>query len=146
VDEHIWRARYCSHTKSYYVETNRGEDIMGLHNFITNHEKVGDSSVDHINHNPLDNRKINLRIVNSHVQMINRRIFSNNTSGTAGVSRNGPGAWLSIWTDENGERHAKSFSVKKYGDEGAKQRAIDFRKLQMESLPNYREALGMPEG
>lgn len=41
--------------------------------------------VDHINHNPYDNRKDNLRIVTSTQNSYNRRIQSNNTSGVTGV-------------------------------------------------------------
>ena len=40
--------------------------------------------VDHINRNPLDNRRCNLRIVNSRQNMLNRKIKNN--TGFAGVS------------------------------------------------------------
>ena len=41
--------------------------------------------VDHINHNKGDNRKVNLRIVSSSQNNINRKLPSNNTSGICGV-------------------------------------------------------------
>jgi hypothetical protein len=43
--------------------------------------------VDHINHNPLDNRKENLRICEQKQNTYNRRIGSNNTSGFLGVTK-----------------------------------------------------------
>jgi hypothetical protein len=42
--------------------------------------------VDHINGNPSDNRKQNLRIVTQHQNAMNARLNINNTSGTTGVS------------------------------------------------------------
>lgn len=41
--------------------------------------------VDHINHNPLDNRKQNLRIVSRKQNGANRKLNINNTSGFKGV-------------------------------------------------------------
>lgn len=42
--------------------------------------------VDHINHDGLDNRKENLRIVTNSQNGMNRRLTSANTSGYKGVS------------------------------------------------------------
>lgn len=58
------------------------EDIS-LHRLIMDCPK--DMVVDHINHNPLDNRKSNLRICTQQQNSINRSIRSDNNSGIAGV-------------------------------------------------------------
>jgi hypothetical protein len=56
-----------------------------LHRFLL--DAPSDMKVDHINHNTLDNRKINLRIVNDSDSMLNRRgPTKKNTSGFRGVS------------------------------------------------------------
>jgi HNH endonuclease len=48
---------------------------------------------DHINGNPLDNRRINLRVCPHAKNMLNRRMHKNNTSGFKGVTQVGPNRW-----------------------------------------------------
>ena len=50
-----------------------------------------DLLIDHINKNPLDNRRINLRICNKSQNAMNSKIASNNTSGFRGVKWYKPG-------------------------------------------------------
>lgn len=54
-----------------------------LHRFIMNPPEG--MVVDHINHNPLDNRRDNLRICTQHENSFNSSISSNNKSGIIGV-------------------------------------------------------------
>ena len=49
--------------------------------------------VDHINGNPLDNRKLNLRVCTHEENMQNRRMSASNTSGFKGVTQVGPSRW-----------------------------------------------------
>lgn len=68
-----------------YLET-RGDAIntsIYLHRIITECEQG--LSVDHINRNPSDNRKENLRICSHMENMHNRKLNKNNKSGVAGV-------------------------------------------------------------
>jgi len=44
-----------------------------------------DKQIDHINHNTLDNRKENLRIVTGSQNGMNQKLHKNNTSGYKGV-------------------------------------------------------------
>lgn len=64
---------------------------------------VGDI-VDHINGNPSDNRRANLRIVSHMINMQNRRMHRNNKSGYRGVYYD---AWSRKWVAQvraNGKR------------------------------------------
>ena len=68
--------------KRGYVDTK--ESPRRLHRFIM--EPPKDMEVDHINHNKLDNRKSNLRIVTRSQNNMNHKLCSRNTSGYKGVS------------------------------------------------------------
>jgi len=81
-------ARYRNYTRSHYVQCNTyfngKHEVILLHQIILNH--YGKLHTDHINNNPLDNRKENLRIVESNKNMKNRKgRNSNNTTGFRNV-------------------------------------------------------------
>lgn len=66
------------------IQSNNQKTIIRLHRLIlgVNNETV---FVDHINGNPLDNRKSNLRIVTSQQNCYNHKKRIDNTSGVTGV-------------------------------------------------------------
>lgn len=89
INRFAWHSSYRPDSKSYYAARSlpRGENPrrMYMHRQILN-AKPGEE-VDHINRNPLDNRRDNLRIVASAPNKWNRAILSkHNTSGYAGVT------------------------------------------------------------
>lgn len=59
-------------------------DLISLHRFLLGAKKG--EYVDHIDHNPLNNQRSNLRIVSNGANLRNGRIRVNNTSGYRGVS------------------------------------------------------------
>jgi hypothetical protein len=132
VQQHIL---YCN---SGYTNTMIGDRGNRFHNLIMIHTP-GALTVDHINHDPLDNRRANLRIADQRLQCTNQVIQRNNTSGIKGVSKmNGAyPKWLARWNDENFERKSKCFSVIKYGDSEAKQMAIAYRAEIISTLAHY---------
>ena len=92
-----WNASWSNNTKSFRVRRFTISGTIYLHRVIMNAPK--DFQVDHINHDTLDNRKENLRLVTNSQNMINRRVQSNNTSGVKGVYKNGNKFVAQIWID-----------------------------------------------
>jgi hypothetical protein len=93
--------------------------------------------VDHIDGNPHNNNISNLKIVlaldNSH----NIKKMSHNTSGITGVTYSKvANNWRAVWHNGEGVQQSKSFSISKYGEDLAKQLAIEARKLAIDSLKN----------
>lgn len=74
-----------------YVVSGAGKNQILLHRLIIK-AKNGES-VDHINHNKLDNRITNLRIVTNQQNSVNRTKQINNASGYKGVCRLPDGTW-----------------------------------------------------
>ena len=82
--------KYDKTINGFYVQfhypdkTKReGRGTIGLHRYIVRCPKG--LQVDHINHNPLDNRKCNLRICSLIENLQNKKIYKNNKSGHKGV-------------------------------------------------------------
>ena len=86
ISPYRWHAHYEPKIDNYYAQS-KGKDEYGVH--LRMHRVImkcpKDMEVDHINHNTLDNRKVNLRIVTRSQNQMNRGKQSNNTSGVVGV-------------------------------------------------------------
>lgn len=111
-----------------YATTWVNERNLMFHNLLLNHTP-GEITVDHINRNSLDNRKINLRLANRFEQVQNRGIPRTNTSGVKSVhirSDRYTTFWEAKWF-EHGKAKSKVFSIRKYGNDQAKQLAIDWK-------------------
>lgn len=78
----------------------------------------------------------NLRWATYEQQARNRGKFKNNTSGFTGVSER-EGYFVAFWTekiDEISKRKSKSFSIRKFGYNKAKELAIEYREQQIVRL------------
>lgn len=136
VDEHVWSSCTMSPTRCAPQTRTQKNKNMYLYNHILGHTP-SELTVDHVNGNPLDNRRQNLRIVDRSAQMINRAIFKTNTTGTTGVSFNKTTKqYVATWRDDD-IYHVKTFSTKKYGEDQAKQLAVNIRKQKELELPKY---------
>lgn len=113
-----------------YAITCIGNRRHYVHNFIMNHQPT-ELTIDHINRNGLDNRRQNLRIATKREQTLNRGVNSNNTSGVTGVAWDSYlKRWVARFTAADGRVLSKAFSEKKYGNDQAKQLAIQWRQAQ----------------
>jgi len=142
IDLHFIESYIWGSSDRNYVSCKPNKKHIMFHNLILNHNPTMDLSVDHMNRNPLDNRRVNLRIVTQQTQSINRN--PRNKAIQPGVSSN-KDYWISNWKDENNVQKHVYFNIKKLGYEVAKQLAIA-KRLEMElSLNHYRIALhGLP--
>jgi len=93
IKANIW---FCSNG---YICCNQNGRQIQFHNLILNHIPSTNATVDHFNHCPFDNRRINLRIVTWQIQMINRA--PQNGTNQPGVHCN-KNCWRALWIDERG--------------------------------------------
>lgn len=108
-----WCAVKDSKSELIYVRgdhvRNGCRKVIPLHRFIMQTPK--ELVVDHINHDPLDNRKINLRNVTRKQNAQNRKDQRNNTSGARGVSWHKASKKWRVQISEDGRRtHVGSYS------------------------------------
>jgi len=137
VDLHFIEAHVWYSDKGYVVTYQNGKQIR-FHNIILGHTPIMNCSVDHINRNSLDNRRINLRLANQQTQNINRSPKKGAIQPGVNLNRN---RWRANWIDENNVQKNVYFSIKKLGYEVAKQLTIA-KRLEMELTYNhYRLAL-----
>ena len=109
-----------------------------LHQYILNNINK-ELVIDHINRNPLDNRKINLRITSRSVNSINAKPRKENKSGIRGVYRRDErsgitkAAWVCEWNIDK-KRYTKSFSIEKYGEDEAFRLAETLRQEKIKEM------------
>ena len=82
--EKVKNYKWSLFNKENRVSTGKTSERIFIYNLIMNNLEKN-FVVDHINNNPLDNRKCNLRITDFNGNMKNKKIAKNNTSGIKGV-------------------------------------------------------------
>lgn len=111
-----------------YPKTNTEKGTKRYHQIFMNYE-IG--VIDHINRKKYDNRKVNLRIVSRSKNQRNLSIRIDNKSGIQGVRHRNDKTRncfeVSIYNDLR--RLTKTFSVRKYGYDKAKELAIKQREI-----------------
>lgn len=104
---------YCWFIDSngYLVAKDEHHNNIKLHRKILNLEYGDNKCVDHINHDKMDNRKSNLRIVTNQQNMMNQKLKDCNTSGVTGVHwDNTNGYWVAQIGYNKQKIHIGNFS------------------------------------
>jgi hypothetical protein len=90
--------------------------------------------VDHIDRNKANNCYQNLRWTTNSGNGRNKTKQKNNTSGYTGVTfRKRDRVWVASWNEIETKTKSKTFCIQQYGEEVAKQMAIDYRKQMAEA-------------
>ena len=85
IDSWVTQYRWNLVGKGYVARTENGKTIR-LHRELFNSEDIDGKVVDHINGNPLDNRRQNLRVCTVAENNRNNKGRSQSTSGVTGVA------------------------------------------------------------
>ncbi len=72
IQEYCWNAAYTESGHAYYAATTINDSTVKLHNMIMKHTPTKKVTIDHIDCNPLNNRRDNLRPMTRHDQNIHR--------------------------------------------------------------------------
>lgn len=146
VNDHFWCARFDKSVHSYYAitqlkipSTEKKKHITtGFHRLIHLPLEEG-KSIDHKNHETLNNNDDNLRVSDLPEQAINKRIRSTNKSGITGVRYDKTKkAWVAEWREDKKRRAI--FTVSVHG-ERAFDMAVAHRKEKEMMILKYRKAL-----
>jgi hypothetical protein len=82
--EKVKRFSWCIGGTGYVIARRGKYENIRIHRMIL--DLTDNRTIDHINLDKMDNRKVNLRICNASQNEMNKRAGSNNTSGCRGVS------------------------------------------------------------
>lgn len=82
IKDYCWYKDNCGYIVTHNNTIQSFPNHLKLHRLIMDNPKL---EVDHINNQPYDNRKINLRLATSSQQKMNQKIRKDNTSGCRGV-------------------------------------------------------------
>ena len=145
VEKYSW----CSNKRGYVsarVSRNGSSRISSLHRLIMERiigsEIPAGKEVDHINRNPRDNRRENLRLCSHRENIINRSNI-NNTSGKSGVAQDKRnGKWRSCIGVHGKRIFLGSFNIY---DEAVSARVEAEKKYHGEFAPVYREEVANVE-
>jgi len=131
--DYVW----CISGNGYAITTHNGFTLL-FHNLVMRFEPIRHTTINHINRDPLNCCKPNLRTAGKWTQSINHSMGKNNKSGVVGVYYSkGKNVWVATWTSHEEDKCKKTFSVNKYGFEFAWELAIFHRSMVERELLHY---------
>jgi hypothetical protein len=105
-DKHF-KDKTFSLCKGYVLRNN-----VGIHRIIMDIVENKELQVDHINHDTLDNRRCNLRVVTPQQNAMNKEVYKNNQSGYTGCHFYKPTQkWMSYITGGGKRQHLGYFET-----------------------------------
>jgi DNA polymerase elongation subunit (family B) len=132
IEKYMWHTHHHKKVDMYYASTNTPDkQYESMHNLVLQkvlsqlpkklHKEFKNMTVDHINNDTLDNRKINLRFATGSEQAMNmKKSIYNRHSGVGKKLDRGHIRWRVRWYNENGKRIEKYFKTKPDALEGVK--------------------------
>lgn len=143
LDKYVWCVKKDKTNKSFYMKrtdySNNKKKTVAFQNEVLTYHDFSAGKIDHFDRNGLNNKRENLRLLTDGENNVNRCMFSNNTSGSVGVSYHKQNdGWIARWQDKNGKHNSKYFSCKTHGgSENAKRLAIQYRADAISKIQKY---------
>ncbi len=102
---------------STYILTKRYPNSRIIYELLYNEKLSEGCVVDHLDGNPSNNKKTNLRKITFRENTLNQKIRTSNKSGIPGVhfDRIHGGFWICQYIEESGRRIKKAYSIAKLG-------------------------------
>ena len=126
-----------------YIITKKNGEIFKLHRLLMGLSKVDNLEVDHVDRNPLNNTRSNLRLATRSENCINRDVSSFNKSGCVGVYWNNSVQKWAVQINKDGNRYY--LGVYSDFDEAVKVRQKAESDLFGDFIPNNRQSATKPE-
>lgn len=160
VENNFWYAREDSHnayaTTNIYTTANKEKKINKSFHFMViekmlkklpkcvRYNIMNGKTIDHININSLDNRRINLRLSTMTDQKFNQKIYKNNKYESKGIlflDYNKGKKWMAYWKDYNKKKYTKYFDTKEEAIDYRNKKVEEVNKEYDEVLEEYKEKL-----
>lgn len=162
VENNYWYASEDSHNRyaktNIYTTNNKDKKIgKTFHELVIEkilkklpkcirYELMCNQTIDHINVDSLDNRKINLRLATMQDQKFNQTVYKNSRTKIKGISKKKSDKinvkkWISYWKDYNGKKYSKYFDTKDEAIIHRNKKMIEINKEHDIELKKYKDDL-----
>ena len=137
IDNHIWtvsRGKYLKYAITLLPIKERKnknkKEYIKYHQYLYKNNKNKNNNLSFINNNTLDNRKSNIQYISKNIFLPTKKIRKDNTSGHTCIFRGNYKEyeyWQVKGKNSYGKKIYKKFSINKYGENKAKELAINYK-------------------